>query len=183
MKFIIEKLGCCLIILKKVSYYCIRAYELTLFNRIGGGTYISPGCHFTPKTITIGSNTYIGRNCIFQSAHGRIIIGDNVMFGAGVHIHGGNHEIHTVGKLMNEIEKLPDSDGIVKIANDVWIGSNAIILKGVSINEGAVIGAGSVVTKDIPAYAIAVGNPCKVIKYRFDEEQLKIHKLKLNNRL
>lgn len=104
------------------------------------------------------------------------------MFGAGVHIHGGNHDIYSVGKLMNEIGKIPDSDGTVTIANDVWIGSNTIILKGVTISEGAVIGAGSVVTKDIPEYAIAVGNPCKVIKYRFDEEQLKIHKLKVKNR-
>ena len=54
----------------------------------------------------------------------------------------------------------------VKIGNDVWIGANCTILKGVAINDGAVIGAGSVVVNDIPEYAIAVGNPAIVKKYR-----------------
>lgn len=62
-----------------------------------------------------------------------------------------------------------------KIENDVWIGGNAIILQGVSIGNGAVIGAGAVVNKDIPDYAIAVGVPAKIVKYRFNEE--KIHRL------
>lgn len=57
-----------------------------------------------------------------------------------------------------------------KIGNDVWIGQNAVIMAGVNIGDGAVIGAGAVVTKDIPDYAIAVGVPAKVIKYRYDEE-------------
>lgn len=60
-----------------------------------------------------------------------------------------------------------------KIGNDVWVGQNAVIMAGVNIGDGAVIGAGAVVTKDIPDYAIAVGVPAKVIKYRFDEETVK----------
>ncbi len=60
-----------------------------------------------------------------------------------------------------------------KIGNDVWIGQNAVIMAGVKIGDGAVIGSGAVVTKDIPDYAIAVGVPAKVIKYRFTEEQIK----------
>ena len=55
----------------------------------------------------------------------------------------------------------------------MWIGSYVIILDGVTIGDGAVIGAGSVVTKNIPPYAIAVGNPARVIKYRFDSERIK----------
>ena len=54
----------------------------------------------------------------------------------------------------------------ITVEDDVWIGANSVILPGVHINKGAIIGAGSVVTKDIPPYAIAVGNPAKVIKYR-----------------
>jgi acetyltransferase-like isoleucine patch superfamily enzyme len=62
------------------------------------------------------------------------------------------------------------SRGSINIGHDVWIGANSIILSGVSIGTGAIIGAGTVVTKDIPPYAIAVGNPAKIIKYRFSSE-------------
>lgn len=98
------------------------------------------------------------------------------MFGPGVNIHGGNHETNQVGKLMKECQKEAGSDGQVKICDDVWIGCNAIILKGVTIGTGAVIGAGSIVTSDIPPYAIAVGSPARVVKYRFTEEKLKLHR-------
>lgn len=63
---------------------------------------------------------------------------------------------------------------LITIKNDVWIGCNAVILKGVTIGNGAVIGAGAVVTKDIPDFAIAVGVPAKVIKYRFTEDERKL---------
>ena len=56
--------------------------------------------------------------------------------------------------------------GNIEIGNDVWVGANVVILDGVSIGDGAIIAAGAVVTKDIPPYAIAVGNPARVIKYR-----------------
>ncbi|AXI01237.1 antibiotic acetyltransferase [Sporosarcina sp. PTS2304] len=66
-----------------------------------------------------------------------------------------------------------NNEGIY-IKNDVWIGANAIILPGVTIHNGAVIGAGAVVTKDIPAYAIVVGVPAKIIKYRFNPEEIEV---------
>jgi len=68
--------------------------------------------------------------------------------------------------------KGPASKGNVVIGNDVWIGYGAIILSGVTIGDGAVIGAASVVTHDVPPYAIVVGNPAKIIKYRFDEQTI-----------
>lgn len=66
---------------------------------------------------------------------------------------------------------------VTKLGNDVWIGNNSVILSGIEIGDGAVIGAGSVVTKSIPPFAIAVGNPAKVIRYRFNVET--IEKLKI----
>lgn len=68
------------------------------------------------------------------------------------------------------IEGHPKSKGNVEIGNDVWIGTDAIILSGVKIGDGAVIGAGAVVARDVPPYAIAVGNPARIIKLRFSDE-------------
>jgi chloramphenicol O-acetyltransferase type B len=72
-------------------------------------------------------------------------------------------------KKFRHIEGHPKSRGDVKIGNDVWIGTEAIIMSGVSIGDGAVIGSRAIVTSDIPPYAIAVGMPAKVLKYRFDD--------------
>ena len=71
------------------------------------------------------------------------------------------------------------SCGFKVIEDDVWIGSNSVILSGVKIGRGAVIGAGSIVTKNVPKYAIVAGNPAKVIKMRFNDEEIsKLEKLK-----
>ena len=66
----------------------------------------------------------------------------------------------------------PSCKGNITIGNDVWIGAKSTIMSGVKIGHGAVIGSGSVVAKDVPPYAIVVGNPAKIVKYRFDEQQI-----------
>lgn len=96
---------------------------------------------------------------------------------------GGNHNYKNLStypfknKLINEDIIESKTNGKIILEDDVWIGINTIILSGVKIGKGAVIGAGSVVTKNIPAYSIAAGNPAKIIKYRFEKEI--IEKLKL----
>ena len=70
------------------------------------------------------------------------------------------------------IEGHPHSKGDITVENDVWIGHGSKILSGVSIGDGAIIGANSLVTRDIPPYAIAAGSPARVIKYRFDEQTI-----------
>ena len=90
-----------------------------------------------------------------------------------------------IGKHIYELnvdDKKPENDNDVVIENGVWIGCNVTILKGVTVGRGAVIGAGSVVTKSIPAYAIAVGNPAKVIKFRFNEQEIAEHERMLRSR-
>lgn len=73
----------------------------------------------------------------------------------------------------NYIEGHPHTKGDIYVGNDVWIGRDAKILSGVKINDGAVVGANSLVTKDVPDYAIVAGNPAKIIKYRFNDNIVK----------
>ena len=106
-------------------------------------------------------NIRIGNNCGFSgvsivSSIG-VEIGDNVMCGANVMI--GDRNDHEDKYPQFQPEK-------IRIQDNVWIGMNCVIMKGVTIGENSIIGANSIVTKDIPANSIAVGNPCRVIKNR-----------------
>ena len=94
----------------------------------------------------------------YMQATNGIEIGDNVQFAAGVQLISANHDFSDYRK---SIKCRP-----IKIGSDVWVGANVIILPGVHIGDNVVIGAGSVVTKDIPENSVAVGNPCKVIKQK-----------------
>ena len=114
----------------------------------------------TPK-IRIGAFTYINRNT-FLDATESLIIGRECGIGPGCYITDHDHG--------TDIDKAPLDQSMIseptKIGDRVWIGANVTVLKGVTIGDHAVIGAGSVVTKDIPENAIAVGVPAKVIRYK-----------------
>lgn len=113
-------------------------------------------------TINIGENTFIGPRVTIYG-HGDVQIGKDCLLAVDSKIFSANHTIPPKGF---NIRDLPDIKEPVIIGNDVWLGANVIVLAGVEIGEGAVVGAGSVVTKSLPPYAIAVGNPAKIIKYR-----------------
>lgn len=114
------------------------------------------------EKLTIGNNVGIAANA-FISMRGKIEIGDNCIFGPDVKIHAENH----VFKDTNiPIRKQGSERKGIKIGEDCWIGSGAIILDGVKIGKGCIIAAGAVVNKDIPDYSIAGGVPAKVIKNR-----------------
>lgn len=155
--------------------YFLRKYKKKLLGKCGDNVYIGKNCIMTYANIFIGDDVYIGPNACIQSAHGKVIIGNHVMFGPGVNIHGGNHEFNCIGKYMKSINKQPDSDGVVRIEDDVWIGANAIILAGVNIGKGSIIGAGSIVTKDVPPYSIYTGAPPLKIRRRFSDEEIREH--------
>lgn len=130
------------------------------------------------------NNVAIGANCLFMTTRANIFIGNHVMFGPGVTIITGNHKIDIVGRYMDTItdaEKSSEDDMDVVIGDDVWLGANSTILKGVTIGEGTVVAAGAVVTKDVPPYSIVGGVPAKVLKMRFDEETIIKHKELTNN--
>lgn len=135
---------------------------------------------FSFKNISIGRKVFIGGYAYFRSTHSQIQIGDNVLFGPGVYILGGNHIFDVPGKLMTELSKSDDHiDSDVIIKNDVWVGARATILSGVTINEGAIIAAGSIVSSDVPAYEIHGGTPNKKLKDRFSSQALNQHKMLL----
>lgn len=108
--------------------------------------------------IQIGDNTRIGlHNTIIGPVH----IGNQVNLAQGVVISGLNHNYQDINKPISEQGVFTN---LITIQDDVWIGANVVIAAGVTIGKHCVIGAGSVVTKDIPDYSVAVGNPAKVIK-------------------
>jgi acetyltransferase-like isoleucine patch superfamily enzyme len=104
---------------------------------------------------------------------GSLKIGDGAMIGPRVIIMGGDHETNVIGKRLHELKE--GKNYPMTIGKDVWIGAGVIILKAVNIGEGAVIGAGSLVAKDIPPYTIAVGHPARPVKKRFSDEELVRH--------
>lgn len=114
--------------------------------------------------LVIGDGTYIGEFQNIRASGGTIIIGRNCCISQHISMIASNHGI-ALGQDIKKQKWDTVKTGIT-IDDDVWIGANSVILPGVHIHKGAVIGAGTVVTKDIPENAIVVGNPMKIIKYR-----------------
>jgi len=120
------------------------------------------------KNVSIDENSYINNNSNIMSGK----IGKFCSIGYGVDIGMFEHPTDFVSTSPKIYKKSSEWDEIASppiIGNDVWIGSKATILQGVTIGNGAIIAAGSVVTKDVPAYAIVAGIPAKIIRYRFSE--------------
>lgn len=109
----------------------------------------------------IGENSALSSYSIFNGGHG-ITIGSDCVFAGFVYVNSSEHH----SRKEQIIRKQGYYGSPVKIGNDVWLGGHVTVTQGVSIGDGAVIGANAVVTKDIPPYAIAVGSPAKVLKYR-----------------
>lgn len=122
-----------------------------------GGLYISVAENFSiGKTSTLKSGTYI-------DCDGGVEIGEYFHTGRGLTIFSSNHKYYNDLYIPYSTERIRKK---VIIEDFVWSGANVTILPGVRLGEGCIIGAGSVVTKDIPPFAVACGNPAKVVKYR-----------------
>ena len=174
-------------LLGKIVYQFSRALEklkklylASQFEEIGKHCYLGNGLKITPANIRLGDRVSIGNGSVIQSAHGKIIIGNHVMLGPNVHIHGGNHKIDQIGRYMDDVDiKKQGDDGVIVIEDDVWLGSCCIILKGVHIGRGSVVGAGTIVTNDIPPYSICTNKVETVIRQRFTTEEIALHEAKL----
>lgn len=141
---------------KKLRANLVRVY----IRHCGSNVNIEPYAIFN-HALSIGDNSGIGAK---SELYGEITIGKDVMMGTNCIIYSRNHRFDRIDIPM----RMQGSDEIkpVVVGDDVWIGGRVTILPGVNIGKGAVIGAGSVVTKDVPEYAIVGGNPAKIIKSR-----------------
>lgn len=141
------------------------------------------------ENVTYGENFRVGRGAVISSPHGMVIgnrvsvgphtiiqvdgeIGDFALIGMGVQIVGRHdHATEEVGRPYVQSTWVGDRPGTphdrVIIGRDVWIGGGAIVLSGVTIGEGALVGSGSVVTRDVPPFALVAGNPAKLVRWRF----------------
>lgn len=131
----------------------------------GDDIIVSRNCVIQGKTaaVTIGDKTDIGCNA-FISSGGGISIGSHVLIAGNCYIGGGRYLNQRLDIPM--MEQGVYSQGAVIIGDDVWLGAGAIVLDGVRIGKGSIVGAGAVVTKDLPDYSVAVGVPAKVIRHR-----------------
>jgi len=143
---------------------------------------------WAPTSITIGNGVYIGKNVSIE-ANARI--GDYSIIANAVSFIGRHdHDISQVGIPVRFSRWIGDKDvsesiknEIIDVGIDVWIGYGAVILSGVHIGRGAIVAASSVVTKDVPPYAIVAGNPAKTIKFRFggDRHIINEHESSIDN--
>lgn len=128
------------------------------------------------QNLSVGGGTSIPKGSIIYCTKAPCTIGQNVIFGPKPTIITGDHRIDFVGMFIIDVsddEKLPENDLPIVIEDDVWCGANVTILKGVTIGHGSVVAVGAVVTKSFLPYSIIGGVPAKLIKMRFDNEDIK----------
>ena len=148
------------------DYQSIRKIVNELFGKSDETTFLNPPffCDYG-SNIEVGKNCFINYNCTFLDSS-KIKLGDNVFLAPNVSIYSAGHPLHP------DIRNTGYEYGIdVTIKDNVWIGGNSVICPGVTIGRNVVIGAGSVVTKDIPDWSLAAGNPCRVIRKITEEDQ------------
>lgn len=141
-----------------------------LFGKMGSNVHVDTPfyCDYG-KHISVGNNVIININCTFVDCN-HITIGNDVLIASNVQIYTATHATNTNERLVENWIENEESPYFrtyalpVTIEDKVWIGGGVIILPGVTIGKNSVIGAGSVVTKSIPANSVAVGNPCRVIR-------------------
>lgn len=129
----------------------------------GRNVHVKSNADVSPH-ISVGDNSELGRRC---QIYGGVTIGADVLMGPDVKLITRNHR-HSDATI--PIRSQGESFRPITICDDVWIGANVVVLPGVTINSHAIIGAGAIVTKDVPAYGIAVGNPARVIADRRERQ-------------
>lgn len=160
--------------IKKILYrlYRMFIYREKVFGKVGDNNVYKWNCLIFENAI-IGNNNYIGANVEISNAQ----IGNYCSIAKNAIIGPSSHSldfITTYQKISGDMIKHSLYGEKAIVGSDVWCGANVVVLQGVKVGTGVVIGANSVVTKDIPDYAIVGGIPAKLIRYRFPEKKRKI---------
>lgn len=163
----------------RLGAHCFVGERVLLYQRdlgcrleLGERAHIFQECHIQVGeggSVSIGPDTYIQPRCQLSAYKGPILIGANVVIAPHCAFYSYSHGI-APGQLIRQ-QPLTSKGGIV-IEDDVWLSYGVVVLDGVRIGRGAVIGAGAVVTKDVPANAVAAGVPARVLRYREQGEQM-----------
>ncbi|MCR4818686.1 MAG: sugar O-acetyltransferase [Fretibacterium sp.] len=149
----------------RADFEGLRAVVKQLLGRSEGATINPPFYCDYGKHIEVGKNFFANYNCTILDV-GKVIIGDNCQLAPNVSIYTAGHPIHPASR-----NTLFEYGAEVIIGNNVWIGGNTVVCPGVRIGDNVVIGAGSVVTHDIPDWTVAAGNPCRVIREITEEDR------------
>jgi maltose O-acetyltransferase len=135
-----------------------------MLDECGVDVNIEKGARFgSGKGVRVGNRSALGLDCLVI---GPLVVGDDVMMGPRCCMLGSSHNTASTGVPMNQQGFLPDR--AVVIEDDVWIGANVTVLPGRTIGRGSIVGAGSVITRDVPAYSVVGGNPAQVVASRTD---------------
>ena len=167
MGFMIERL-------KKAKFrlWRILTFRKGIYGKVGKGNKFRKNVLINEGSV-IGNYNYFGDNVTITSAH----IGNFCSIAPNVKIGPGEHIISNVSTNVGIMEKAGVHIDLEKepciIGNDVWIGANVVVLRGVKVGNGSVLAAGAIVNKDVPCYSIVGGVPAKILKYRFDKSQIK----------
>jgi maltose O-acetyltransferase len=151
----------------RIGYAWRRALVRRIFDGCGSDVIVKQGAYFgTGRGLRVGHRAQIGHNSRIDHA---VTLGDDVVMGPDVVIMTIGHAFMDASRPVNQQGALPRRP--VTIGNDVWLGTRVIVLPGVTIGDGAVVGAGSVVTKSVPAMAVVAGNPARIVKHRVPSPQ------------
>ena len=166
-------------VFKRLRVVCIL-FRKKGFLVVGKGLHIGKNVRlWAPDFINIGNNVYLGKDTHIEcNAH----IGNNCLFANQVALIGKHdHDYKTIGvpirfSMWSGSAQSPEQQRMAAvIEDDVWLGFRCIVMSGVTIGKGAIVAAGSVVTRDVPSYVIVGGNPAKKIGQRFSQEEMTQH--------
>jgi len=157
----------------------IRYYNISRrkFGHIGKNVILIPPIGLSePKNIFLYDNVNIYANSSIITAGGKFIMKKNSGSASGLTVVTGNHN-PSVGYFFKDLssERIGDIEKDIVVEEDVWIGANVTILSGVNVGRGAIVGAGSVCRNKIPPYSIVIGNPAKVVGFKFSPDEVIEH--------